>query len=344
MPDKKVVSVFPYNGGQYLQNIAFDIGRNKGIEKTIFAALNKYLSERNIDIATYDVIGERKTFKFVYFDMPYLWNLKLWKQIILNRRKNILICNESALIIPFNYWKILHIFFTKVFTWYEPLIDNKKYFRIRLPKSSDGIETRPKKFKNKKFLVYINKNVGPFLPFDLIKSFGKEIYTDRLKSIEFFEKRIPDDFSLYGRGWNKPKKYSLIEKVFGYKKYKTYKGEVNNKVKLLSNFKYSLCFENLTDVNDYVTEKIFDCLKAKCVPIYYGASNIDKYIPKNCFIDFRDFMNYDKLLKFLKTMDEKEYNTYIQNIEKLLKNKKLRRTWFEEGFSGFFLKEILEIK
>src|SRR3989344_144690 len=134
MPDKKLVNVFPYNGDQYLQNIAFDIGRNKGIEKTIFAVLKKNLSERNIDIATYDVIGKRKTFKFVYFDMPYLWNLKLWKQIILNRRKNILICNESALIIPFNYWKVLHIFFTKVFTWYEPLIDNKKYFRIRLPK------------------------------------------------------------------------------------------------------------------------------------------------------------------------------------------------------------------
>ena len=339
----RLVSIFPYNGDQYLKNIAFDKKKNKGIEALIFTSLKRYLNKRNIDIATYDVIENKDSFKYVYFDMPYPWNARAWKKIILNRKKNILICNESALIIPFNYWKILHFFFAKVFTWYEPLIDNKKYLRIRLPKSSYGINTEPKKFKEKKFLVIVNKNVGPFLPFEMIKSFGRELYSERIKSIEFLERTIPNDFYLYGRGWNKPKKYSLTERLLGFRKYSTYKGVIDDKIELLSNFKYSLCFENLTDVTGYITEKIFDCLKARCVPIYWGATDIEKYIPKDCFIDFREFRNYEKLLKFLDSLDEKEYNKYMENIEKLLSNKKFINTWFEDQFAKFFLENILEI-
>lgn len=351
MKDKKFVSLFPYNGNAYLHNVAFDIKKNKGVEALIFLKLKNYLKKRNIDINTHDIVTKKSPYRYVYFDMPYPWNLNAWKTILFNKNKNILICNESSLIIPFNYWKILHLFFKKVYTWRDELVDNersssasKKYFKILLPKSSVGIKTKPKKFKEKKFLVIINKNTCPFYPFQLLSSFGRELYTERIKAIEFFQRTIPGKFSLYGRGWNKPKKYNLTELIFGYKKYLTYKGEVDDKIKLLSNFKYCLCFENLTDTNGYITEKIFDCLKAKCVPIYWGASDIGKYIPKNCFIDFRDFRDYGKLLNYITSLDESAYNNYIKNIQKLLSNKKFINTWFEDKFAEYFLEDILEIQ
>ena len=120
--------------------------------------------------------------------------------------------------------------------------------------------------------------------------------------------------------------------------------KTNNKIKLLSGFKHSLCFENITDVEGYVSEKIFDCFKAKCIPIYWGASNIENYIPKDCFIDFREFKEYKKLLDFINSIDEVKYNEYIKNIEKLLKDKKFLKPWFEDGFANFFLEDVLEIK
>lgn len=354
MAEEKFVSIFPYNVKSYLRNSIFDAKKNKKIEPPIFAVLKKYLQEKNIYINTYDIATKETPYKYVYFDLPYPWDFSsfpVWKMIFLNRKKNILICNESATVIPFNYMKIVHFFFTKVYTWYDELVDNeqsssssKKYFKILLPKSSLGIRTNPKKFKEKKFLVLINANRLPFYPFKLLKPFGKELYSERIKSIEFFERNIPDKFFLYGRGWNKPKKYNLTEIVFGYKKYSTYMGEVGNKIETLSNFKYCLCFENLTDVNGYITEKIFDCFKAKCVPIYWGATDIEKYIPKNCFIDFRDFGDYEKLLAYLASIDESKYNSYIKNIENLLSDKKFIDMWFEGGFAKFFLRDILEIK
>ncbi len=343
----KIVSIFPYNVKSYLKNGIFDPQKNKKIEPPIFAVLKKYLQEKNIEINTYDINTPETPYKYVYFDLPYPWDfsgLSVWKMIFLNRRMNILICNESAMVIPFNYMKIIHLFFTKVYTWNEGLVDNQEYFQIRLPKSSIGINTPAKKFKDKKFLVLINKNVLPFFPFKLFKPFGKELYTERIKSIEFFEKNIIDKFELYGRGWNKPKRYNLSELFFGFKKYSIYKGEIEDKIKLLSNFKYSLCFENLTDVKGYITEKIFDCLKARCIPIYWGASDIEKYIQKDCFIDFRDFGDFEKLLQFLESIDENRYNTYIKNIESLLSDKKFIDMWFEAGFAKFFLKDVLEIK
>lgn len=44
------------------------------------------------------------------------------------------------------------------------------------------------------------------------------------------------------------------------------------------------------------------------------------YVPKECFIDFRDFNNYVELYKFIKNMSDIEYLKYLTNIEQYLKS------------------------
>lgn len=344
---KIYVGIFTANRRTYLQNGVF-APQNQDEWTPIFVYLKKYLREQGIALNTIDYPTEKPVFKYVYVDLPYVWqhwNLPIWKTIVSNRTKNILICHESPIIIPYNYWKILHLNFTKIYTWNDDLVDNKKYFKIHLPQSSFGIGTTVKEFKNKKLLILINSNKLSFPPFRLLSQFGKELYSNRIEALEFFDHTIPSDFSLYGRGWNKTKKYNITERFFGYKKYHTYKGEVEikDKIELLSNFKFCICFENITEVDGYITEKIFHSFLAKCVPIYWGASNIEKYIPKSCFIDFRDFGNYATLLKFLVSMDETRYNRFIKNIRTLLSDKRFTDVWFEEGFAKFFLNDILEL-
>jgi alpha(1,3/1,4) fucosyltransferase len=343
---KNFVSIFPGNVKSYLNNSVFD---SKYIDEwnPFFKKLKIYLKKRNIELNTYDV-KTPKPWKIVYFDLPYLWSLQnfyVWKMILMNKKNNILLCNETPIIIPYMYMKVFHYFFQKIYTWNDDWVDNKKYFKIRLPQNSDGLKTRVKKYKDKNFLVLINSNKSAFLPFKLLNPLGKELYSERIKAIEYFEKKIPEKFYLYGRGWNKPKKYQLTELLFGYRKYLTYWGVVKTggKIQLISNFKYCICFENITDVKGYITEKIFDCFKAKCVPIYWGASNVEKYIPKDCFIDFRDFYDYGKLLEYLESIDEKTYKGYVKNIEKLLADKKFIASWFEDRFTKFFAEDVLEI-
>lgn len=44
----------------------------------------------------------------------------------------------------------------------------------------------------------------------------------------------------------------------------------NNKIEYLKQFKFNICAENQVD-DGYVTEKIFDAIKADCIPLYIGG-------------------------------------------------------------------------
>lgn len=123
---------------------------------------------------------------------------------------------------------------------------------------------------------------------------------------------------------NKTKK--IITDYYGTTPYPNihYKGPIGNfgtnetfpssieKLKILNKYKFNLCFENCYHELwswDYITEKIFDCFRAKTIPIYWGCYNIEDHIPKDLFIDFRDFKsNIPKLVEYLLSISKEEYN------------------------------------
>ena len=133
-----------------------------------------------------------------------------------------------------------------------------------------------------------------------------ELYSVRRKVISFYNKYSCTYFSLYGRGW--------------LKNLRVYKGVCISKKKVYTQFKFALCLENMCNVNGYVTEKIFDCFTAGIVPVYWGASNIEKYIPKQCFISYTDFSSIDDLNHFLINMSYEEYCNYICHIKEYLQS------------------------
>ena len=150
----------------------------------------------------------------------------------------------------------------------------------------------------------------------------RALYAERVKAIRWFEANAPSEFVLYGHGWKVPQKrlgmlgklrYRLAKVppfVMGKPVFPSYDGPVNSKFTALSQARFSICFENARDIRGYLTEKIFDCLFAGCVPIYWGDPEVEKAIPKNCFIDFRQFQSYQALYDFLKGLSPAEYQAY----------------------------------
>jgi len=64
---------------------------------------------------------------------------------------------------------------------------------------------------------------------------------------------------------------------------------------LINKYLFRVCFEYTYDpfyANGFVTERITDCFKAKTIPIYLGCSNIEEFVPRELFVDYRDF-NFD---------------------------------------------------
>ena len=80
---------------------------------------------------------------------------------------------------------------------------------------------------------------------------------------------------------------------------RVYKGKAQNKIETIKHYKFCICYENTQNIKGYITEKIFDCFAAGVVPIYWGASNIEAYIPKTCFIDQREFQEFEEVYQFI---------------------------------------------
>lgn len=327
---KKLVCLKPFYGKIFLKNRIFNIDNGHNI----FFDFDKKLKKEGVEIATIDIRSKRKVDRFIYCDIPYPWQIGLWIKVIFNRDKNILFCFESPLVNPFSHLKSFHFFFGKVYTWNDLLVGKGgggKYFKFYVPQIDIGLNVKQKAFKDKNFLVMINTRKKAFDLFRLLSPFKKDLYKERIKAFEFFGKEIPKFFDLFGKGWELKKNHDPS----------FYKGKIERrgKIKKLAGYKYCLCFENAV-ADGYITEKIFDCFKSGCVPVYLGAPNVEKYFPEGSFIDCRKFESYKELLKYLKSIDSKEYDRYLLKGRRFLEDSKTKNIWFEERFEKIFLESL----
>lgn len=206
---------------------------------------------------------------------------------------------------------LLKKYFDYILTWNDELTDGKVFLKFNYPIDFFHYENSIP-FDNKQFLTNVSGKK---------KSNHKdELYSKRLEIINYFEKNHQEDFEFWGTGWED-------------KKYKNYKGTAISKIEIYKNYKYAICFENQKGLKGYITEKIWDCFICKIVPVYLGAENIDQYIPKGCYIDYRNYESVESLIAFLKNISGEEYSSYINNIENLLKSDKIN-AFKPESFAG----------
>ena len=216
---------------------------------------------------------------------------------------------EPASVVSKNWNPNLHNLFPFIFTWHDDYVDRKKFTKINWPQSAQFPEIPIIDFKDKKLLVNISMNKSSTHP--------RELYSERLNSIRYFEKYQTDNFDLYGVGWDNPT-IGVSIKNNQSEKYPSYKGTLLNKWDVLPKYRFSLCYENIYDESGFITEKIFDCFRARCVPIYWGAQNITDYVDKKTFINRRDFKSNKELEDYLVGMSEKKYNDIQEAIQEYL--------------------------
>jgi len=302
--------------------------------------LGQELLKKGHSINTLD--QEKNLFNFdaiVFIDFPTTKN-NYFNNIIKKGFKNIyLLIMEPFVIKPDNWDFENHKYFRKIFTWNDTLIDDKKYFKINYSFNiPDEINIDINKKEKLCTIISGNKHV----------SYKNELYSERLRAIKWFEKNQPGDFDLYGLGWSKYNFKGIFSKLNKYEYLKSffkvyhpsYRGAVLSKKEILEKYKFSICYENCNDMEGYITEKIFDCFFAGCVPIYLGAPNIENYIPSETFIDKRKFRSYEDLYLFIKNMPEIEYLNYVNAIKNFIKSDKIY-IFSIEYFANTIMKEIL---
>ncbi len=261
-------------------------------------------------------------------------------------RPSFLIAMECPIFTPEIYDPSYTVLFSKIFSWNQKLKSLPNNINITHP--SNITPEHFNSFNNRDiFCCLINANKIS------LNNNPSDLYQKREEIIRWYEKNKSADFHLYGRGWDKPKPAKnaidrvfrrnltrLRTKLFSYTPYPSYKGELSKKSTALSNTKFCFCYENIYGLEGYITEKIFDAMRYGTVPIYLGAPNITDYIPKDCFIDARDFTNISALNDFLHSISETEFDLYQKHIQNFLVSNKAF-IFSPEHFATTITKHIL---
>ena len=248
----------------------------------------------------------------LFTDMPKVHTDKLlgnWR----GRVRKLVILLECSVIKPENWLPGSHDGFDAVFTWDEKYLDNKKYFKVNF--SNPFPETIPCDLADKSgFCVMITANKKSSHPL--------ELYSERERSVRWFESNHPGEFDLYGMGWDRRlftgpapvralNRFGALARLAA-PKYPSYRGIIAEKRPVIKKYRFSVCYENARDIPGYITEKIFDCLFAGNIPVYWGAPDIAKYVPEECFIDRREFNSHEQLYSFMKGLSDSGFLGYIE--------------------------------
>jgi len=89
--------------------------------------------------------------------------------------------------------------------------------------------------------------------------------------------------------------------------------EGSGKIKHNENYKFAMAFESKS-YPGYVTEKICDIYKSKCIPIYWGTQDVIIDFNPSTFINANDFKDWDELVEYIKKVDNDDqiYESYFK--------------------------------
>ena len=202
--------------------------------------------------------------------------------------------------------------YRRVFTWNTALVDGRTIHELPIPNDLT-VQPIPGFAQRDLFCTMIAGNRALRAPSDLA------LHALRLGVIRWFEEHAPEQFALYGHGWNRPPQPPgilgrLMKRVHDWRArllprapLQTYRGPVASKDEVLLRSKYSICFENLRGGAGYITEKLFDCMIYGCLPVYIGASDVARRIPPECYIDGDRFRSPADLHRELISIDAAEF-------------------------------------
>jgi hypothetical protein len=320
------------NEPDFLQNRIFSDLPINGVKNYgyMFAELRRQLAAQGIDLATQDIHPPEKSTLVIGLDEVAFFQ-KYQRQ---SGQLLYLLLNEPATYYPEVWKKENHAVFDRVFTYDYTLADGIKYihhyFAIDLDSYPPFQKVTEAEFSARKLLVLM---AGMFQFTKALPGSSSLLYT-RYRSLLWFGKHWPQDFDFFSRGIA-PSLYrsfrglgvlqrllpkvitsSIVDVVAARRRRPIdaiSRGPVspNDKLNVIRNYRFVICYEN-TRLPGYISEKLFDCLFAGCVPVYLGEPNIGKFVPAECFIDRAAFATDAALAEFIRRMPYAEYARYIE--------------------------------
>lgn len=185
-----------------------------------------------------------------------------------------LITFENKIVRPQNFENFAR--FKRVMTWNDDLV---AWSPDRVVKLNYAQEFTPRpEGAHDRFMCIVASNK--------LHTSRASLYPERVRAIRWFEKHAPGALHLFGPGWQESAAYYLGAIPPGQKR------------ETMASYRFALVIENAREPG-YITEKLFDAMIAGCVPVYLGAPNVEAHVPRECYVDLRNFLHGDGTINYL---------------------------------------------
>lgn len=300
-------------GGELFRFEGYDALQTYGPERVAFQQLRRTFEARGETIATIDTIDLDDIDTCVFIDPDYDYISRFLSHA--NPPTLVYLMREPPSVVPEHTTAklvTLSTLFDAVLTWNPSLAELDGFYEYNIPQYLRAEEGSPPPFEDQSLLTNVSSRKYSNHP--------EELYSEREFVIKYYDEHRPEAFNLYGQYWNQPPRPADIfyQREFPREEYDVYRGLADSKVEVYRDHRFALCFENMTGIDGYLTEKLFDCLRAGAVPVYWGAEDVTDYVPTECFVDYREFGSPVALDAHLRSIDEAEYREYVAAGRKFL--------------------------
>jgi len=155
-------------------------------------------------------------------------------------------------------------------------------------------------------------------PLSLVTELSRgDLYGERRAIAREAERHMPGFLDIFGDGWNR-EQISWCP-LYPNRPYRSWRGRAKvSKQELSAEFRFVMAYENFRGRRGYISEKIFDTLQAGSVPVYLGEERIAEFVPREAFVDARNFRTRRELLAYLQSCPEVEWQAMRQAGQKFL--------------------------
>jgi hypothetical protein len=281
-----------------------------GPDRIAFQTLSDVASTAGDEIATIDTVEITDVDVLVLVDINYQYLHQALRAD--DTPALVYIMREPPSVIGENTARRLHRLapaFDAIFTW-NPAIAGagEKFFEYEIPQYLETAKPSGEQypFEDKTLLTNVSSRKYSKHP--------DELYSAREEVLSHFDDEHPQSLSMYGQYWNqKPRPGDIYHHgVLSPRQYQSYEGLAASKAEVFRKHKFALCFENMTGIDGYLTEKIFDCFRAGTVPVYWGATDVDETVPQEAYIDYRSFGSPSSLYKYLSSMGKDAHRRIVK--------------------------------
>lgn len=342
------VSIIP-NSPNFLKNQLFSMeslsgshcGNNHWMQP--FVDLRHQAAKEHVLLETWDLLPPDKADIVVIMELPSSPEVVKALRRESPHLKVIFMPIESPLGRKYTFSQINHEQFDAILTYNHLLADDMRYFHYFLPVANPSCSMRGEEFSERKPVCMICSFAGLRwrTGFNVARSGWRFSFSDwweyafcpgelisaRISLARSFNRLAKGALDIYGDGWQR----TIFSSAMGRLE--------SSKLGLLGKYRFNICYENCENDCGYISEKLFDALYGDTVPVYLGNRSIHDHIPKECFVDAREFGNHKELIHFICNCPEKAWEEYRRAGKSFLESQALRK-FLPPAFADNFLRPV----